>query len=99
MTQFSVFDGTLRGLNDGTVALKILRDLISPVREVNVGSRADYEKDDRQADADPFEPFFHGFASLAISRRLLDYAERARLTIPRLRSYYDKAFGADCGGL
>jgi hypothetical protein len=66
MAQLCIFDRPLRGLNNSAVALKILRDLISPVREANVGNPADYENDDEGADANPLEPFFHGFASLAI---------------------------------
>ena len=64
--------------SDRAVAQEILGYLISPLRETNVGNRADYENNDERADANPREPFFHLFASLAIRLgcRKLDYAER-----------------------
>src|SRR5208282_481004 len=78
---FGVFDRALCGLNNGAVAQEILRDLISPVRKANIGNCASYENNNRQADANPFEPFFH----VSLPLRFLGvthYAVRVRLTMP-----------------
>jgi hypothetical protein len=56
---FSVFDRPLRGLNNNTVALKVLGYIVPPLREANVGNCAKYENDDKRTDANQFEPFFN----------------------------------------